>query len=87
VVNAYRKHGNVENYTNTLKRHREAKNDMAIGHHLLKSFWGNEVIIHIMMHSYYLFLLIKSAFLGISIFWQYSKTYHLKNIIMAGIII
>jgi hypothetical protein len=65
VVNDYGKHGNVENYTNTLKGYLEAKNDMAVGHHLLKPFWGYEVIIHIKMLSYNLFLLIKFSFLYI----------------------
>lgn len=87
VVIAYEKRGNAENYINTLKGHREAKYDMAVGRLLLKSFWANEAIFQLMMLSYNLFLLFKLDFLGISEFRQQIKTFRLKYVFLAGKII
>jgi hypothetical protein len=38
---------------------KEAKDDNAVGHLLLNSFWYNEAIIQLMMLAYNLFLLFK----------------------------
>ena len=43
VVEFYEKRGNCENYI------KEAKNDMAVGHLLLQSFWANEAIFMLIM--------------------------------------
>jgi len=59
VFISYEKRGNVENYI------KEAKYDVAVGHHSLKSFWANEAVFQMMMLLYNLFLLFKFDFLGI----------------------
>ena len=58
--------------------HHVVKRIMAIGLHLLKSFWANEAIFQLMMPSYNLFSQFKLDFLGISEFCQHIKTFRLK---------
>jgi hypothetical protein len=81
VFISYEKRGNAENYI------KEAKYDMAVGHLLLKSFWANEAVFQMMMLSFNLFLLFKFDLLGISEFRKQIKTFCLKYVSLAGIII
>jgi len=46
VVDFYQKRGYSENYF------KEAKDDMAVGHLLLKPFWSNKAIFQLMMLAY-----------------------------------
>jgi uncharacterized protein (DUF1330 family) len=81
VVITYEKRGNAENYI------KEAKYDMAVGHLLLQSFWGNEAIFQLMMLAYNLFLLFKMDFANGTEYRQQIKTLRLKYIFLAGKII
>ncbi|MCC9331650.1 transposase, partial [Enterobacter hormaechei] len=81
VVIYYEKRGNAENYI------KEAKYDMAVGHLLLKSFWANEAVFHMMMLSYNLFLLFKFDSLDSSEYRQQIKTFRLKYVFLAAKII
>jgi hypothetical protein len=72
VVISYEKRGNPENYI------KEAKYDMAVGHHLLISFWVNEAVFQMMMFSYNLFLLFKLDSLCTSEYRQQIKAFRLK---------
>ena len=60
---------------------------MAVGHLLLKSFLANEAVFQMMMLSYNLFLLFKFDSLHISEYRQQIKTFRLKYVFLAGIII
>jgi hypothetical protein len=78
VVEFYGKRSNCENYI------KEAKNDMAVGHLLLQSYWANEAIFQLMMLAYNLFLLFKMDFAGVTEYRQQIKTFRLKYIFLAG---
>ena len=81
VVLSYEKRGNAENYI------KEAKQDMSVGHLLLKSFWANEAVFQMMMLSYNLFLLFKFDYLDVSEYRQQIKTFRLKYVFLAAKII
>ena len=81
VVDFYQKRGNSENYI------KEAKYDMAVGQLLLKSFWSNDAIFHLMMLAYNLFLLFKIDRVKSPEYRQQIKTFRLKYIFLAGKIV
>jgi hypothetical protein len=81
AVIAYEKRGNAENYI------KEAKYDMAVGRLLLRSFWANEAIFHLMMLAYNMFLLFKMDFANGTEYRQKIKTFRLKYIFLAEKII
>ena len=53
----------------------------------MKSFWANEAVFQMMMLSFNLFLLFKFDLMGISEFRKQIKTFCLKYVSLAGIII
>lgn len=81
VVALYDQRGRCENYI------KEAKYDMAVGHLLLQSFWANEAIFQLMMMAYNLFLLFKMDRGLNAEYRQQIKTFRLKYIFLAGMIV
>lgn len=78
VIITYEKRGNTENYI------KEAKYDLAVGHHLLQSFWASEAIFKLKMLTYNLFLLFKMDFAKETEYREQIKTFRLKYIFLAG---
>lgn len=81
IGNAYEKPGNAKNYI------KEAKYDMAVGHHPTPILWANEAIFQLMMLAYNQFLLFKMDFANGTEYPQQISIFRLKYIFLAGKII